>query len=188
MASRSCSFRPRSVAAARRTPCWRLSRRQWQGRRQEDARHPRAFGQGEDQGAGPRQCRGARWQLAGPAEPREHGRITAKTLWGELAWQLGKEDGATRWWLPGSRRNLAGQDVLATLLTKYGPAVVLLDETVAYLRQFEAGRSYPGGTYNPICRFCKRSPKPPRACRMRWCWPRCPRARWKPVITWGSRP
>ncbi|MBL9043373.1 MAG: ATP-binding protein, partial [Myxococcales bacterium] len=28
-----------------------------------------------------------------PAEPREHGRITAKTLWGELAWQLGKEDG-----------------------------------------------------------------------------------------------
>ena len=88
-----------------------------------------------------------------PAEPREHGRVTAKTLWGELAWQLGKEDGYALVAASDREGTSPGKDVLATLLTKYGPAVVLLDETVAYLRQFEAGRSYPGGTYNSNLSF-----------------------------------
>lgn len=88
-----------------------------------------------------------------PAEPREHGRITAKTLWGELAWQLGKEDGYALVAASDREGTSPGKDVLAALLTKYGPAVVLLDETVAYLRQFEAGRSYPGGTYNSNLSF-----------------------------------
>ena len=88
-----------------------------------------------------------------PAEPREHGRITAKTLWGELAWQLGKEEGYALVASSDREGTSPGKEVLATLLTKFGPAVVLLDETVAYLRQFEAGRSYPGGTYNSNLSF-----------------------------------
>lgn len=88
-----------------------------------------------------------------PAEPREHGRITAKTLWGELAWQLGKEDGYALVAASDREGTSPGKDVLAKLFTKYGPAVVLLDETVAYLRQFEAGRSYPGGSYNSNLSF-----------------------------------
>ena len=41
----------------------------------------------------------------------------------------------------------------AYLLEKFAPAVILLDETVAYIRQLEAGKSYAGGTFNSNLSF-----------------------------------
>ncbi len=43
--------------------------------------------------------------------------------------------------------------MLAELLQRFGPAVILMDETVAYLRQFQEGQSYVGGTYNANLSF-----------------------------------
>lgn len=88
-----------------------------------------------------------------PSQPQKHGKVTANTLWGELAWQLGKEDGYAL--VAGADKDgtSPGKDVLSQLLERFGPAVILMDETVAYLRQFEAGKSYPGGSYNSNLSF-----------------------------------
>lgn len=88
-----------------------------------------------------------------PSQPQKHGKITANTLWGELAWQLGKEDGYAL--VAGADKDgtSPGKDVLGKLLEQFGPAVILMDETVAYLRQFEAGKSHTGGSYNSNLSF-----------------------------------
>ena len=46
-----------------------------------------------------------------------------------------------------------GKDVLARLFERFAPCVVLIDEAVAYLRQFEPGRSYAGGTFDSNLSF-----------------------------------
>lgn len=88
-----------------------------------------------------------------PSQPQKHGKVSANTLWGELAWQLGKEEGYAL--VAGADKDgtSPGKDVLGQLLTQFGPAVILLDETVAYLRQFEHGKSYTGGSYNSNLSF-----------------------------------
>jgi predicted AAA+ superfamily ATPase len=88
-----------------------------------------------------------------PSHPRAHGAIKANTLWGELAWQLGGDEGYELVAESDRDGTSPGKDVLARLLEAYGPAIVLMDETVAYMRQFEHGRSYKGGTYNSNLSF-----------------------------------
>src|SRR5690606_22586210 len=85
--------------------------------------------------------------------PRDHGSVTANTLWGELAWQLGKEDGYSIVAAADADGTSPGKETLAELLSKFGPAVVLMDEVVAYLRQFAPGKSYRGGTYDSNLSF-----------------------------------
>lgn len=88
-----------------------------------------------------------------PSQPQQHGKVTACTLWGELAWQLGQEDGYAMVVDSDQSGTSPGKDVLARLLERFGPAVILMDETVAYLRQLEPGRSYKGGTFNSNLSF-----------------------------------
>ncbi len=88
-----------------------------------------------------------------PSHPREHGNVKANTLWGELAWQLGGEDGYELVAASDRDGTSPGKDVLGKLFEKHGPAVVLMDETVAYLRQLEPGKSYKGGTFNSNLSF-----------------------------------
>lgn len=88
-----------------------------------------------------------------PSEPRAHRKRKVKTLWGELAFQLGEEEGYALVAAADQDGTSPGKDVLAQLLERFGPAIVLMDETVAYLRQFEKGKSYPGGTYSSVLSF-----------------------------------
>jgi hypothetical protein len=88
-----------------------------------------------------------------PSEPRKHGKISARTLWGELAWQLGGEAGYAKVASSDRDGTSPGKDVLAGLLEACGPCAILMDETVAYLRQLEPGKSYAGGTYNANLSF-----------------------------------
>jgi uncharacterized protein len=88
-----------------------------------------------------------------PSQPQEHGKIMAHTLWGELAWQIGREDGYALVADSDTSGTSPGKDVLARLLERFGPVVILMDETVAYLRQLEAGKSYKGGTFNSNLSF-----------------------------------
>lgn len=88
-----------------------------------------------------------------PSQPREHGKISGNTLWGEMAYQLGGEDGYAL--VAGADKDgtSPGKDVLANLFERFSPAVILMDETVAYLRQLEPGKSYKGGTFSSNLSF-----------------------------------
>ncbi|MBN4059261.1 ATP-binding protein, partial [Endomicrobium sp. AH-315-J14] len=88
-----------------------------------------------------------------PSHPREHGKVKANTLWGELAWQIGGDDGYDLVAASDNDGTSPGKDILSTLFERFGPVIVLMDETVAYLRQLERGKSYKGGTYNSNMSF-----------------------------------
>jgi predicted AAA+ superfamily ATPase len=91
-------------------------------------------------------------QLA-PNMPRKRDGLTVRTLWGELAWQLGGESGYALVREADESGTSPGKDVLARLLGGHAPCVVLVDELVAYIRQFEEGKSYAGGTYDSNLSF-----------------------------------
>jgi len=71
-----------------------------------------------------------------PGQPWKHGAQTIRTLWGELAWQLGQEEGFALVKESDAKGTSPGKDILCALLTQYAPCVVLLDELVVYIRQF----------------------------------------------------
>src|SRR5688572_14007123 len=64
-----------------------------------------------------------------PSHPREHGKVKANTLWGELAWQVGGDDGYEMVAASDQDGTSPGKDVLSDLFQKFGPVVVLMDET-----------------------------------------------------------
>lgn len=79
--------------------------------------------------------------------------ILVHTMWGELAWQLGQEEAYNIVKDADVSGTSPGKTVLAELLGKYSPCVILIDELVAYLRQFEEGRTYAGGTFDSNLSF-----------------------------------
>jgi len=46
-----------------------------------------------------------------------------------------------------------GKEVLIQLLEKYAPVVILMDEMVGYLRQFQDGKTYSAGTFDSNLSF-----------------------------------
>ena len=88
-----------------------------------------------------------------PGQPWKHGKQTIRTLWGELAWQLGKAEGFELVQEADATGTSPGKDVLCTLLGRYAPCVVLLDELVVYIRQFVESQPLTGGTYDSNLSF-----------------------------------
>jgi len=88
-----------------------------------------------------------------PGQPWKHGTQTIRTLWGEMAWQLGRAEGFALVGESDTNGTSPGKDVLCTLLARYAPCVVLLDELVVYIRQFVESQSLSGGTYDSNLSF-----------------------------------
>jgi predicted AAA+ superfamily ATPase len=88
-----------------------------------------------------------------PGQPWKHGKQAIKTLWGELAWQLGGSDGFALLKDADATGTSPGKDVLSQLLAAYSPCVVLIDELVAYIRQFPEGQTLSGGSYDSNLSF-----------------------------------
>ena len=88
-----------------------------------------------------------------PGSPRLRDGITVNTLWGELAWQLGGANGYEQVKQADLSGTSPGKEVLIPLLKQYAPCVILVDELVAYIRQFEPGKSYTGGSYDSNISF-----------------------------------
>ena len=88
-----------------------------------------------------------------PSQPHEVGGHTMRTLWGELAWQLGGAAAYDALAEADATGTNPGKDLLAALIRKAGPCVILIDELVAYIRQFEEGKSLSGGTYDANLTF-----------------------------------
>lgn len=88
-----------------------------------------------------------------PNQPIHHGGIDARTLWGELAWQLGGTEGYAMVREADASGTSPGKDVLADLLGRFSPCVILIDELVAYIRQFEEGKTLTGGSLDSNLSF-----------------------------------
>ncbi len=69
-----------------------------------------------------------------PGQPWQHGTQSIRTLWGELAWQLGGEEAFALVQASDTTGTSPGKDVLKALLETSAPCVVLIDELVAYIR------------------------------------------------------
>lgn len=88
-----------------------------------------------------------------PGQPWQHGRQRVRTLWGELAWQLGGEDAYKLIKEADTTGTSPGKELLRDLLALHAPCVVLIDELVAYVRQFQEGQPLSGGSYDSNLSF-----------------------------------
>ena len=76
------------------------------------------------------------------------------TLWGELAWQLGGKKAFARVAADDAKATSPG-DVLRELFKEYGPCLVLIDEWVAYARQFHDQTDLPAGSFETQFTFAQ---------------------------------
>jgi len=77
-----------------------------------------------------------------------------RTLWGELAWQLGGKKAYARIAKDDEHATSPG-DTLRELLVQYGPCLVLIDEWVAYARQLHDAADLPGGSFETQFTFAQ---------------------------------
>jgi predicted AAA+ superfamily ATPase len=76
------------------------------------------------------------------------------TLWGELAHQLGGPEGYALV-ARGDEARVNPGEALITLLQRYGPSLILIDEWVAYARQLYARDDLEGGTFDAQMTFAQ---------------------------------
>jgi len=88
-----------------------------------------------------------------PNQPTVRDGHACRTLWGDLAWQLGKAEGYALVADADASGTSPGKAVLGTLLSRYAPCVILIDELVAYVRQFEEGKTLTGGSFDSNLSF-----------------------------------
>ncbi|MCS6889332.1 MAG: Swt1 family HEPN domain-containing protein [Chloroflexus sp.] len=77
-----------------------------------------------------------------------------RTLWGELAYQLGGPAAYARIAKDDERATNPG-DALRELFTTYGPCLILIDEWVAYARQLHDQSDLPGGSFETQFTFAQ---------------------------------
>lgn len=88
-----------------------------------------------------------------PNQPVVRDGQAIRTLWGDLAWQLGKAEGYALVADADASGTSPGKAVLETLIGRYAPCVILIDELVAYVRQFEESKTLTGGSFDSNLSF-----------------------------------
>ena len=77
-----------------------------------------------------------------------------RTLWGELAWQLGDKKAFARIKADDAKATSPG-DALRELFKEYGPCLILIDEWVAYARQLHDQGDLPAGSFETQFTFAQ---------------------------------
>ena len=77
-----------------------------------------------------------------------------RTLWGELAWQLGGKKAFARVAADDEKATSPG-DALRELFNEYGPCLILIDEWVAYARQLHDQSDLPAGGFETQFSFAQ---------------------------------
>lgn len=77
-----------------------------------------------------------------------------RTLWGELAWQLGGRKAFDQIAADDAAGTSPG-DALRSLFQAYGPALILIDEWVAYARQLVTDKELPAGSFETQFTFAQ---------------------------------
>jgi predicted AAA+ superfamily ATPase len=90
-----------------------------------------------------------------PGNPtvKEDGTVV-RTLWGELAYQLGGKKALAKIKADDEKSTSPG-DRLRELFNEYGPALILIDEWVAYARQLHDQGDLPGGNFETHFTFAQ---------------------------------
>lgn len=86
--------------------------------------------------------------------PEKEDGTRVRTLWGELAWQLGGAEAYARIKEDDANATNPG-DALRSLLNDYAPCLVLIDEWVAYARQLHDESDLPGGSFETQFTFAQ---------------------------------
>ena len=90
-----------------------------------------------------------------PGKPhRKPDGTVVRTLWGEIAWQLGGREGYKLIQEDDERATNPG-NTLKELFNKYGPCLVLIDEWVAYARQLHGATDLPAGSFETHFTFAQ---------------------------------
>ncbi len=83
-----------------------------------------------------------------PGQPvKKSDGTVVRTLWGEIAWQLGGRAGYNLVKEADETASNPG-DALREILNRYSPCLILIDEWVAYARQLHDNTALPGGTFD----------------------------------------
>jgi predicted AAA+ superfamily ATPase len=77
-----------------------------------------------------------------------------RTLWGELAWQLGGKAAFAKIKADDERSTNPG-DALRSLFNEYSPCLILIDEWVAYARQLHDKNDLPAGSFETQFSFAQ---------------------------------
>lgn len=89
----------------------------------------------------------------GQAHRKDDG-TEVRTIWGEIAWQLGGKEGFDLL-AESDRRSTSPGRALREVLSTYAPCVVLIDEWVAYARQLRDQDDLPAGTFETQFTFAQ---------------------------------
>ena len=77
-----------------------------------------------------------------------------RTLWGELAWQLGGKEGYPMV-RSADEKAVSPGDSLRLLFNKYSPCLILIDEWVSYARQLYNKSDLPAGDFDAHFTFAQ---------------------------------
>lgn len=80
-------------------------------------------------------------------------KVQTRTLWGEMAAQLGGAEGYALVANADQQGVSPGADTLVELFEQFGPAVVLVDELVAYCRNIYGVNGLPAGSFDANMTF-----------------------------------
>ena len=81
--------------------------------------------------------------------------IQVRTLWGEMAWQLGGQKAYAMVAASDRAGTSPGSTDLANLFKKYSPCLILIDEWVAYARQLVGKTDLPAGNFEAQSSFAQ---------------------------------
>ncbi|MCL2489469.1 MAG: DUF499 domain-containing protein [Propionibacteriaceae bacterium] len=93
-------------------------------------------------------------RLKAGSESTEDGRPGIRTIWGELAWQLGGREAYDIVAADDQAGTNPGH-ALQTLLERFSPALILIDEWVAYARDLVGKEGLPGGSFDTQFTFAQ---------------------------------
>lgn len=88
-----------------------------------------------------------------PGQPWCYGGQSVQTLWGELAWQLGGAAAFEQVRRSDETGTSPGKETMRALILEYGPCLILVDELVAYIRQFTDSEKLSGGSFESNLTF-----------------------------------
>lgn len=88
-----------------------------------------------------------------PSRTQKVNSITTRTLWGNIAAQLGGQDGYEIVKTADKKSVAPGANDLTTLLNEFGPAIILIDELVAYTRNIYGVNGLPAGSFDANLTF-----------------------------------